>query len=293
MHSELSRVMSDFGRGRLSRRQMISRTTSLLAAGASIGVVAALCRTSVAMSRSVPSSSTFDATDLNHIALNVTDVQRSRRWYEKHLGLRVMGDGGERSCFLTTGRGWVALFRSDSPGLNHYCYSIDNYDPGEAVKTLDAAGLSPRRRSDRVYFDDADGIEVQIAATNRTDQENEPEEANSKDASSSPTFQAVDLNHIALRVTDVQRAQQWYEKHLGLKGMGQSGFITTGRGWLALFKGETPGLDHYCFSIEGYDPGEAVEKLEAAGLTAKRRGGRVYFDDPDGIECQVAQTNAG
>ena len=63
---------------------------------------------------------------------------------------------------------------------------------------------------------------------------------------------------------------------------------TSGRSWgLALFRGSTPGLDHYAFAIEGYSAAAAVEKLEAAGLKAKRRGNRVYFDDPDGIEVQV------
>ena len=55
-----------------------------------------------------------------------------------------------------------------------------------------------------------------------------------------------------------------------------------------LFKGEKPGLHHYCYSIANYDPADAVARLKAAGLAPKRRGGRVYFDDPDGIECQVA-----
>ena len=109
-----------------------------------------------------------------------------------------------------------------------------------------------------------------------------------KPADSTSTLQAVDLNHIALSVTDVERSQKWYEKHLGLKAMGQEGFLTTGKGWLALFKGEKPGLHHYCYSINNYDPDDAIERLKAAGLTPNRRGGRVYFGDPDGIECQVA-----
>lgn len=106
-----------------------------------------------------------------------------------------------------------------------------------------------------------------------------------------PTFRATDLNHVALSVSDVQRSQQWYQKHLGLKPTGQEGFLTTGRGWLALFQGSKPGLHHYCYSIDGYDPDDAVARLEAAGLMPTRRGGRVYFDDPDGIECQLAETN--
>ena len=107
-------------------------------------------------------------------------------------------------------------------------------------------------------------------------------------ADSAPTFDATDLNHIALSVSDVQRSQKWYQKHLGLKPRGQEGFLTTGRGWLALFQGEKPGLHHYCYSIANYDPADAVARLKAAGLTSRREGGRVYFDDPDGIECQVA-----
>ena len=40
--------------------------------------------------------------------------------------------------------------------------------------------------------------------------------------------------------------------------------------------------------LANYDPADAVARLKTAGLAPKRRGGRVYFDDPDGIECQVA-----
>ena len=60
-------------------------------------------------------------------------------------------------------------------------------------------------------------------------------------ADSAATFEAVDLNHIALSVSDVQRSAKWYEKHLGLKPTGREGFLTTGKGWLALFQGEKPG----------------------------------------------------
>ena len=86
----------------------------------------------------------------------------------------------------------------------------------------------------------------------------------------------------------MQRWKKRYQKHLGLKPTGREGFLTTGKGWLALFKGEKPGLHHYCYSIANYDPADAVARLKAAGLTPRREAGRVYFADPDGIECQVA-----
>ena len=77
-------------------------------------------------------------------------------------------------------------------------------------------------------------------------------------------------------------------KHLGLKPTGREGFLTTGKGWLALFQGEKPGLNHYCYSIANYDPTDAVARLKAAGLAPRLEDGRVYFADPDGIECQLA-----
>ena len=38
------------------------------------------------------------------------------------------------------------------------------YTADSAVKRLETAGLKPKRRSNRVYFDDPDGLEVQVAA---------------------------------------------------------------------------------------------------------------------------------
>ena len=62
-------------------------------------------------------------------------------------------------------RDFLALFKSDKPGLDHYCFSVKEYDAGDAVKRLEAVGLEPRRSSNRVYFDDPDGLEVQVAST--------------------------------------------------------------------------------------------------------------------------------
>ena len=150
MQTEIIGMINDFEHGRLSRRQLIALLT---------GMVTASFGASNASANQPNTAATFDAVDLNHIALSVRDVQRSSAWYEKHLGLKRMGSEG----FLTTGKGWLALFQGDNPGLHHYCYSIPSYDPDVAVARLEAAGLKPKRRGGRVYFDDPDGIECQVA----------------------------------------------------------------------------------------------------------------------------------
>jgi catechol 2,3-dioxygenase-like lactoylglutathione lyase family enzyme len=148
-------IVEDFERGLLSRRQLVSRLT---------GLGAALAAMSPSPAALAAEGGTFDATGLNHIALNVRSVPASRDWYIKHLGLKVMRDGGEDNCFLGSGEGFfLTLFKGEKPGLNHYCYSIKGYDPDKAEETLKNAGLKPRREGNRLYFPDADGIEVQIA----------------------------------------------------------------------------------------------------------------------------------
>ena len=149
------RIVRAYERGQVSRREMVGQ---LLAMGAAIAGM-----TGVARGADEKIASTFAASSIDHIALSVTDVKRSAAWYQKHLGLTAMRDGGEGSQFLGAGKDFVALFKGDKPGLHHFSFAIPKYEPGEAVKALEAAGLTARREGGRVYFDDPDGIVVQVS----------------------------------------------------------------------------------------------------------------------------------
>jgi catechol 2,3-dioxygenase-like lactoylglutathione lyase family enzyme len=150
-------LIEAFERGLLSRRQLASRL---------LGLGAALAVTAGSAEASPGDVATFEATGLNHIALNVASVPKSRDWYIKHLGLKVVRDGGEDNCFLGGGNDFcLTLFKGDKSGLNHYCYTIKEFNPDRAEEKLKAAGLKPRREGDRLYFPDIDGIEVQVAGS--------------------------------------------------------------------------------------------------------------------------------
>ena len=148
--TEIEGMVEAFETGRITRRQLIG----------GLGVMVATM-TGV-RSQSAEGGSTFRSTGLNHIALRVTDVPRSRDFYIQHFGVKVLRDG-QRSCFLGCGgNNFVALFRSSAPGLDHYCYTIEGYEPGQAVKILEGKDLDPERHGNRVYFDDPDGLTVQV-----------------------------------------------------------------------------------------------------------------------------------
>jgi lactoylglutathione lyase len=164
-----TKIVEEFERGRLSRRQLVAQLVGLGTALATFGGDTWAQETapekSAATGQGGPLAAkpTFQATGLDHVALDVTDVARSRAFYEQHLGLRVLRGTGNESSFLGTDRFFLTLFHAERPGLNHYCYAIEHYDPQQAARRLEAAGIRPRLTQGRVYFPDPDDITVQIA----------------------------------------------------------------------------------------------------------------------------------
>ncbi len=157
MLTQIEELVDAFEEGSISRRCLIARLGAVAACMAGVKNLAAA---------SQPEATTFNAVGLNHIALSVSDVGRSRDFYKKHLGLTVMRERDGQNCFMRCGEHFVALFRAAEPGLDHYCYTIKEYAPAVVVNKLNAVGLSPRRVENRVYFDDPDGITVQVSARN-------------------------------------------------------------------------------------------------------------------------------
>ena len=150
-------LVDEYDRGRLSRRDLVAGLTALGAAAALSGRAAA--------AEPDAGGPLFIGRNVDHIALGVSDVARSVAFYERFLGLKKLrGDG--RSAFLGRPDGgfFLALFRAEKPGLDHFCFGIEEYDPAAAAAKLEAAGKELRQTSGRIYFKDPDGIEVQLAA---------------------------------------------------------------------------------------------------------------------------------
>ncbi len=150
MHNRISDILTRYERGEIRRRDLISGLAAL---------------TVVSRGAAAPASSTFQGVEVNHVALNVTDVRRSRDFYQKHLGLPVVRQS-DTNCFLGLRKNFLALFQDANPGMNHYCMAIEDYEVGRVTAELERQGLNPARRSNRVYFKDPDGIEVQLSSTN-------------------------------------------------------------------------------------------------------------------------------
>ncbi|MCC6857963.1 MAG: VOC family protein [Bryobacterales bacterium] len=148
MERIVSKMLEEYERGTVSRRRLVHSLAALLAAPPA-----------------QPAASTFKGVGLNHIAVRVADIPRSREFYQKHLGLPLISQS-ETSCFLRLGDEFLTFFRNERPGLDHYCIAIENFQPDAVMSTLQRQGLKPRRPAgtDRIYFPDPDGLEVQLSS---------------------------------------------------------------------------------------------------------------------------------
>ena len=106
------------------------------------------------------------------------------------------------------------------------------------------------------------------------------------------TFRTLGLNHVALSVSDVDAMAEFMGEHLGtsvIYSTGDAGFLACGaNNFVGLFRQDPVGLNHVCFTVEGYEPDDAAARVERAGLRPHRAADRVFFPGPDGILFQVA-----
>lgn len=104
----------------------------------------------------------FEAVSLNHIAISVSDLQRSKNWYCKTFGLRVIQES-EQSVLLGFGQSMLVLRPDPNPGtISHFMFGVDRFDANALEAQLRSQGLDPQRDSDSFHVRDPDGLNVQV-----------------------------------------------------------------------------------------------------------------------------------
>jgi len=234
----------------------------------------------------------FHATSINHMSLTVPDVAAAADFYGKLLGSRVIQDMGERGQMRGLQRNYLALFKGDEAGLNHFSPGVDGLDEPGAGAILKKHGYEPFNRTPTIWAClDPDGTQNHLSETMR--REDEVAAALEKDPNPDSILRGIDVNHIALRVSDVGRSVDWYQKLLGLPLISQganTAFLGLGDNFLALFKSDNPGgAAHFCFSVDDYEPEKVIAKLAKHDIKARREQDRVYFPDVNGLTVQVSE----
>jgi catechol 2,3-dioxygenase-like lactoylglutathione lyase family enzyme len=116
----------------------------------------------------------------------------------------------------------------------------------------------------------------------------------SAQAAPAPTgVHAVSLNHVTVRVSDVQRTSRFYQEFFGMplkQHSEKTHILGVGKSFFGIEqKDGGPALDHYDFGIAGFNAEDVIAKLKARNLKLEPGGTKESFKfwDPDGFLVQL------
>jgi catechol 2,3-dioxygenase-like lactoylglutathione lyase family enzyme len=157
MEHIINRLLQDYERGRMTRRQLIQ--TLAVGATAAAGVGSA---------EAAPANATY----INHVSMQVADYRKTRDFYSGLFGMKVEDDNGKTECTLAFGQDTIiARNAAGRPGgkvgIDHIAYTLANWDTDPKIKAameaeLKRRGLMIRVTNNSFHVQDPDGNEVQM-----------------------------------------------------------------------------------------------------------------------------------
>ena len=148
----VEKMLSDFERGVLSRRQLAATLTGL--ATAAVTMPAALAAPSL------------KAITLNHVTVKVPDLQKTSKFYQEFFGMKL-AQQSETIHILSVGNSFFGIEQKPGPaGLDHYDFGLEGWGAAAMRAKVKAHGLqiTPGSRGDdeSFKFNDPDGFVVQV-----------------------------------------------------------------------------------------------------------------------------------
>src|SRR5215475_7062141 len=148
MINTISQLLETYEKGKISRRRLV-QGLALLAAGSSAAEAAG-----------------FQGSSVNHISLQVSNLQRSTDFYQRVFGCTVnKRDGNNQLMF---GKDFLVL-REGKPAakVDHFAIGVDNFKKESVTADLKTRGVTPIDQQGGgfgFHVLDSDGFPVQISA---------------------------------------------------------------------------------------------------------------------------------
>jgi catechol-2,3-dioxygenase len=158
MEHIINRLLQEFERGKITRRQLIQTLAFTATAASTAGTAEA----------AAPANATY----INHVSMQVADYTKTRDFYSGLFGMKVTEDDGKTQCRLTFGDNILITRNASSrpggkAGVDHIAYTLANWDTDKTVKPaveaeLKRRGLNIRTTEGSFHVQDPDGFEVQM-----------------------------------------------------------------------------------------------------------------------------------
>ena len=149
MISQLDRLFDDYDRGRISRRGLMAALVPLVAA------------------TPAKAADTLTVKSVNHVSLNVTDIDKSREFYQGLFGAPVVSKQSNGINIAMGAVSFLGLYKMgpSQPAIHHVCFGLQE-TVENAGAFLEKHSVKPQIRDrdgvKELYFRDPDNIMIQL-----------------------------------------------------------------------------------------------------------------------------------
>lgn len=163
MENMIAKLLDEFERGKMSRRQLIKSLAIVGAASATTAGIGGMAGVLADEKKG------FKAVAVNHISYQVNDYAKTRDFYADLLGMRVAGDNGKQCFLILDGTNTFLIPRnaptgSETPKIDHIAYTIETWDKNAVQKELERRGLNPKEDTENSFHvKDPNGFDLQIS----------------------------------------------------------------------------------------------------------------------------------
>jgi catechol 2,3-dioxygenase-like lactoylglutathione lyase family enzyme len=153
MEAIISKLVSRFESGALSRRELVQGLVLLAAGGTTAG-------TAVGAQDALD----FKTANIDHVSIHVTDLQRSIEFYQKMFGFSVVSRAEPEIVRLGNGKILVSINHGSPAGtIDHFAIGIPSFNAESGARYFGQRGVTPLRGDYAgFHIKDPDGINVQI-----------------------------------------------------------------------------------------------------------------------------------
>jgi catechol 2,3-dioxygenase-like lactoylglutathione lyase family enzyme len=147
MQLVIEKLLNDFERGRLTRRQIATALAAL-----------------VSGAQAAPKDEGLKAVTLNHVTVRVADVHKTSQFYQEFFGMPLK-QHSEKTHILGVGKSFFGIEQKGSPAaLDHYDFGIAGFDADAVLAKLKVRNLKvePGGTKESFKFRDPDGFLVQL-----------------------------------------------------------------------------------------------------------------------------------
>ena len=153
MKNIIENMLDSYEKGGVSRRDFVQSLAVIIAAP-----------TILSQTGKAP----FTGEMLNHVTLYVSDVARSKKFYQSLLALPVRKEEKDL-CNLDLGESFLCLYQKDdsAPAINHFCIGINSFNADTVLEKLKKEFPSSNptmENGTEIYLRDPDNIRVQLSA---------------------------------------------------------------------------------------------------------------------------------